>query len=477
MQSWQGPVKVGACVLAAGALVALWQPFPDNPYVRLALAAGVAIAAVVAARWAQNAGDAAPAGSGMRAASELAQHANDIVLISDGNGNILDANDRAVAAYGYSREELIGRSVRSLRATGHDTDFEQRWQQTGQSEGAVFETVHQRKDGSAFPVEVSGRITVVDGRPLHTGIVRDIADRASAEKKIRDARNYFESILNALACPVLVKDRQHRFVLINDAACAFFGHARKDILGKNDYDLVPREEADVFHEKDELVFNSRRENLNEETITDAKGNRFTILTRKAVFQDAAGMDVLVAIINDITKLKEVEEKHRHQAQHDFLTGLPNRMLFEDRLRQALLRGDRVGNRAAVMMMDLDRFKRANDEYGHGVGDQLLKLVAERLGGCVRKMDTVCRFGGDEFSILLTDVTSRDDAASVATKILQAVSRPFSIEGHDIGIGVSIGISLYPQDAADHPSLLKHADQALYEVKASGRNNFRFFTAS
>jgi diguanylate cyclase (GGDEF)-like protein len=162
------------------------------------------------------------------------------------------------------------------------------------------------------------------------------------------------------------------------------------------------------------------------------------------------------------------------AQHDFLTGLPNRMLLNDRLTQAIASAHRHRQSLAVLFLDVDRFKHINDSLGHAIGDQLLKSIARRLVACVRSSDTVSRQGGDEFVVLLSEVARAEDAALSADKILAAVSAPHRIDHQDLHVTVSVGIGVYPDDGTDAETLLKNADSALFRAKANGRGNHQFF---
>jgi diguanylate cyclase (GGDEF)-like protein len=187
---------------------------------------------------------------------------------------------------------------------------------------------------------------------------------------------------------------------------------------------------------------------------------------------------LVIATLDANKLTEqvnsVKVKLDHLAHHDGLTDLPNRMLLQDRLGQAIEAARRQGGQLAVLFMDLDRFKHINDSLGHGVGDQLLKSVAERLVACIRQSDTVSRQGGDEFVMLLSGIEHAEDAAQFAQKILSKLALPHAIDGFDLQVSVSIGIGLYPADGKDVATLLKSADTAMYHAKENGRNNYKFF---
>jgi diguanylate cyclase (GGDEF)-like protein len=174
--------------------------------------------------------------------------------------------------------------------------------------------------------------------------------------------------------------------------------------------------------------------------------------------------------------RQAEQKMRFMATHDDLTQLPNRALIKERIEQALLQHARHNESLALLFIDLDGFKEVNDRYGHDTGDELLLKLAEVLSGAVRKSDTVARFGGDEFVILLTGLLSRDDAAIVAEKILQQLAQPVTLSVGEVKVGVSIGIAIYPEDGTDSARLLKVADSLMYRIKQQGKNQYCFSKA-
>ncbi len=173
-------------------------------------------------------------------------------------------------------------------------------------------------------------------------------------------------------------------------------------------------------------------------------------------------------------LQTANEQLRNIALYDNLTGLPNRLLLEDRMERSILRGDRSGKLGALMFVDLDRFKSVNDTFGHRIGDELLKTVAQRLTNCIRKEDTVARVGGDEFVVVLNELAKREDAGLISGKMLQELSRPFSVERHELEISCSIGISVFPDDGKTLLELMNNADVAMYHAKKAGRNGYLFF---
>ena len=199
--------------------------------------------------------------------------------------------------------------------------------------------------------------------------------------------------------------------------------------------------------------------------------------RISLQSDAEGRPVtLVGVARDITERKRAEERIEHLAHHDALTGLPNRVLFADRLNQAMLDAERRGRQAGVLFLDLDRFKNINDSLGHEIGDQFLRAVTERFAGAVRKGDTVARLGGDEFAVVLADMARGDDAARVAQKLLDVFARPFHFAGRELFMTTSAGITLFPVDGRDAQTLLRNADVAMYRAKDAGRNTYRFYAA-
>jgi diguanylate cyclase (GGDEF)-like protein len=187
---------------------------------------------------------------------------------------------------------------------------------------------------------------------------------------------------------------------------------------------------------------------------------------------ALGIHLYMAVMQ-----RRVEAMLQHQASHDRLTGLPNRMLFDERLSLALAHTHRYGEILAVVFLDLDNFKTINDTLGHAVGDRLLQIVAERLRGCLRPEDVLARWGGDEFTLLLFPIGNAEDTAKIATKILDTLNAPLKLEGQELHIKASLGIALAPYDGEDAETLLKNADAAMYRAKQQGRNNYQLYTSA
>lgn len=267
----------------------------------------------------------------------------------------------------------------------------------------------------------------------------------------------------------------------NPAAEKIFGHLQQDVLGKNVHMLMPepfKSEHDSYIRR-----YLRTGDAGEKRIIGVPGREVTAI-RKNGKQFPMELSVsemplreeryFVGVFRDITERKLAEQKIEHLAHHDYLTGLPNRALFMDRLEQSLSLAKRGNHKTAILFLDLDSFKCINDTLGHQTGDLLLQEVAIRLKKVVRDSDTVARAGGDEFILVLNDVGSHENASLAAKNIIAALSEPFALAGQSCHMGGSIGISLFPDDARDSATLLIQADEAMYAAKRNGKNTYRFF---
>lgn len=321
-----------------------------------------------------------------------------------------------------------------------------------------------------------------------------IAAIAHSEEELKRSKEFFHSIIQSIPDPVFVKDRQHRWIVLNEAYSKFLGKSIDEIIQKSDYEVFPEREADVFWQQDELVFKSESEIEHEEEFTNATGITYKIATKRSFHKDAAGNLFLVGVIRDITQRKTIEDQLRRTAEelsqsnaelrlsqerlnyianHDALTGLPNRALLYDRISQALEIAKSSSQMVVLMFIDLDGFKRINDRLGHPIGDLLLQAVAKRLTGCLRTSDTVARLGGDEFVVLLPTIPDAHDAAQVGRKLLNILSQAFVISSETLSVTASIGIALFPTHGDRLELLIDLADKAMYHVKKTGKGRFAF----
>ncbi len=329
---------------------------------------------------------------------------------------------------------------------------------------------------------------------LAASAIAIISYLAHSEEELQRSKDFLHHIINTIPDPIFVKDQNHRWIVLNEAYSKFLGKPIKELVNKSDYDVFPSHEADVFRQQDELIFKDENEIEHEEEFTSLNGITHQIATKRSLHKDAAGNLFLVGVIRDITHRKTVEEELRrttaelsqlntelrlsqdrlnHLANHDALTGLPNRNLFYERLTECIAWANINTQVMALMFLDLDGFKKINDTHGHGVGDALLQAVAKRLNGCLRTSDLVARLGGDEFVIILPAIPNVQDATRVAEKILATLSQAFSISGQTIFVTTSIGISIYPHDSEEIEELIQQADEAMYQAKELGKNQSIF----
>ena len=278
----------------------------------------------------------------------------------------------------------------------------------------------------------------------------------------------------------LFKNANEAILVVQNGKPVFFNRMAVRLLGYSGEELVLMPFVDFIHPDDRnKVYDTYLKRIKGEEIPSIHSYRIihkdgTIrwAERNAILIDWKGNPATLNFLNDITEHKQSEEKIQQMAFHDSLTGLPNRKLFSDRLDIALTRAQRNQKKVAVAMIDLDHFKAINDTLGHDVGDLLLKATAERLSSVLRKGDTVARFGGDEFLLILPELEVIDNAIQIALKIVDSFYKPFRIDTHKIVVTTSIGIAVYPEDGTNESMLLKNADNAMYQAKQAGRARYQ-----
>ncbi|UFS72552.1 diguanylate cyclase [Geomonas sp. RF6] len=290
-----------------------------------------------------------------------------------------------------------------------------------------------------------------------------------------------EEVLRKLAAAVehspisvMITDVSGRIEYVNLKFCEVTGYSLTEVIGHNPRILKGDALPEQFYREMWTTILSGREWHGEFHNRNKDGSYVWELASISPIMDPSGVIThFVGVKEDISELKRLQKELGQMAHSDRLTGLPNRALFFDRLEQALIHARRKRSRFALLFLDLDGFKAINDTHGHQAGDELLQAVAHRLTFCVRESDTVARMGGDEFIIILGDINHWEEPGLVARKVLEAFSSPFHIGEITCTVGVSIGISVFPDDAEDANKLISKADFAMYEAKRSGKNNFRY----
>jgi len=339
----------------------------------------------------------------------------------------------------------------------------------------VSERRMQCKDGSWKWVQSRGMVVSrgAQGRPLRMiGTHSDISERHAREQELQLSSTVLQTVDEA----VTVTDADNTIISINPAFTTITGYTARDVIGKTPSLLASGTHDQAFYQDMWQQINTQG-GWHGEIRNRRKSGQLYVewLSIKRVCDTKGQVTHYVAVFSDISERKASEERMHHLAHYDVLTDLPNRVLFGDRLAQAIASAQRDNRHLALMFIDLDKFKPVNDELGHPVGDQLLRAVAKRLRQCVlRDSDTVARVGGDEFVVMLHDVESEQDAMTVATKIRSALEQPFELGEHTVSISSSVGIAMFPQHGASENALLKNADIAMYHAKDAGRNRVQFF---
>ena len=397
------------------------------------------------------------------------------VIITDLAGNIEYVNPKFEEVSGYRAEEVLGHNPRLLKSgeTSRE-EYTDLW--TTITAGQVWhgEFHNRRKNGDLYweAATISG-IRDNDGRIVRfLAVKEDISERKRTEEELRLAAKVFENTTEA----VIVTDADNLIKTVNPGFTQITGYSADEVIGRSPAILTSGRHGPEFY-RDMWQTLERADSWEGEIWNRRKnGEVFPEWLSISVIRNDDGEIVEhVAVFSDITRRKAAEQKIRWQANYDALTELPNRSLFLDRLTNALSMSKREHWMTALMFIDLDRFKVVNDTLGHIAGDSLLQQVAKRLAGCVRRSDTVSRLGGDEFTVILQNIIRQENAGEIAKNIIRSLSRPFEIDGQDVQIGASIGITLYPEDGKDSTTLIRNADLSMYQAKLAGRNSYRFFT--
>lgn len=389
------------------------------------------------------------------------------LLIDPATGCIVDANAAGVAFYGYSREELIGKPLAEIDCLTPEQSLAEA--QAAERQGRHYLShPHRLKSGDIRQVEIYSGPVKVAGRHLLLSIIHDVNERHKLEVSMRMAKSVFDAASEG----IMVSDAANNIVAVNPAFARITGYPPQEVLGRN-----PRVLASGLH--DESFYHQFWQRLVrdghwEGEISNRRkdGQVFVEWLKIAAIRDENGQpQQYVALFSDITERKQREDAVWRQANFDPLTGLPNRQLLDDRLGRALAQAARRHTTVAVLYVDLDRFKPVNDLHGHAAGDDLLCQVAMRLQNALRDEDTIARVGGDEFVAILPDLAGGDAAVRAAEKAIAAVSAPYRVFDKYVEISCSIGIALFPRDAADGIALLEKADGALYRAKHAGRSTW------
>ena len=411
----------------------------------------------------------------------LVETSNDLIWSVDGAGRWTYLSPAAVRRiYGCEPSDMLGREFREVLAP-----------ETSERDVAVFrgilagesvfdyETRHMRRDGSTIDLSLNA-VPMRDAKGAVigvTGTVRDVTAQKAAAAALYENVEKLRLAVDAAELVYWEWDRDTDQLQWGRDPSSLVGAAPEGRATRwtKYLELIHPEDRDGYLQRVNAAWEHTGPCSNEYRVVRQDGQVAWLSSHGKTLADASGrVHRMIGVSQDITERKRQEEEARYLAYHDTLTGLPNRRLLDDRLRQALFLAQRRDARVALLVVDLDNFKQVNDALGHRAGDAVLREAAHRIAGCLRKADTLARHGGDEFVVVIPDLKLDTDLQVVSEKILRSLEPPFRVDGRDFAIGASIGISLYPGDAGDGEALLRNADVAMYRAKQLGRNNYRFY---
>ncbi|HVN96552.1 MAG TPA: diguanylate cyclase [Syntrophorhabdaceae bacterium] len=409
----------------------------------------------------------------------LFEYANDSIFLMK-DGNFFDCNSETLRLFKCAREAIIGSSIYEFSPECQPDGRDSKEKIIEKTDTALagkpqfFEWRFRSGNGTLFDADVSLNKIELGVEILIQAIVRDVTIRKRWEQALRDSEERYRSLFDDSRDAIYITRKDGSFVDMNQSFLDLFGYAREELLRVNAKDAyLSPEDLEAFKK----VMKEKGFTKDYEVKLKKRGGEVmdclvTVMTKQNENRQTIGYQ---GIIRDITATKKAEETIRHMAYHDALTGLPNRVLFDDRLAMATANAQRHGKAIAVMMLDLDKFKQVNDVLGHKVGDLLLKAVAGRLTRTLRKSDTVARMGGDEFVVILPEMAREYDAGIVAQKIIEVFQQPFKLDSQELSVTTSVGVAIFPQDGKDPEALVKHADIAMYYSKGIGRNKYSFYS--
>jgi diguanylate cyclase (GGDEF)-like protein/PAS domain S-box-containing protein len=424
----------------------------------------------------------------------IVEAAGDGILLIDIEGVIRDFNPAAGRIFGFSPQAIIGKplslllpneislnqpeGLKQLLKLTDNKDFNQE----------RIEVTGQHFNGSLFPLDLIMTPVQIREEQLYLAMIQDISIRKQAEQAIQEKQAFLQSVIDGVIDPIMVIRSDYRIIMMNQAASKYIPTGKTAEDEHFCYQLSHNKTTPCDGEEHpcplkEVMATGKPVTMVHEHQCSKYGSRLFELDASPYWESNGFLSGIIEISKDITErlkterqLRDNEARLRHQAQHDALTGLPNRVLFHDRLDHAMRKAHRTGTQVAVLFLDLDRFKNINDGLGHDVGDGMLKEVAMRLQEAIRGDDTVARLGGDEFVIIIEEISDLNNVAAVATKCLKKLSQKMVIKGIEVFPTVSIGISLFPDDGISVDGLMKCADSAMYRAKDAGRNIFQFYTS-
>lgn len=430
---------------------------------------------------------AIPPGLQLKLTQFAMENASVEIFWVDREARIRYANHYACKLLGYRKSEILRLSIPDVDPNYPMEHWGQHWQSLVRDKTQTFETLHRRRDGTLFPVAVVANYVRHDGHEYNVGFATDISKRRRAEDALREKEEFFRMITESADDFVAVLDLEGRRMYNNPSYGNLFGSI-KNLQGTDSFREIHPDDRERIKELFKKTVQTGLGHRTEFRFLLPDGSIRHMESSGALIKDSSGNPLRVIVVShDITERKQVESEIHELAFYDALTKLPNRRLLCDRLEQIMALSQRSGLHNALMFLDLDNFKPVNDIYGHDAGDALLTEVSTRLRHCVRETDTVARFGGDEFMVLLNELDkdmteAAGKAALVADKISDSLARPYLINVRNNGADAtiehrcttSIGVMMFLNHHYTADEIISCADKAMYQAKESGHSRVRFY---
>lgn len=417
--------------------------------------------------------DLAAAEAGYRA---IYDSVHDAIMVHDAEtGAVVEVNKSCQEMFGYTASEFMGMSVGQV-SSGREPFTQEKALESIHDAAAGKSLIldwHARdKNGRLFWAEVSLKQVDIQGVKRVAAVIRDVESRQETRRQLQ----LYGRIIDNSTEGIMVTNPEGVIEMVNPAFTDITGYTYQEALGGNPRILKSGRHGPDFYRRMWQDLQIKGQWRGELWNRRKNGEAYPQWLNITAIKDSGGRTThYLGMFRDITDIKASEERIKRQAYHDPLTGLPNRLLLTDRLRMALARAQRSGSQVAVFFTDLDGFKQVNDTLGHATGDLLLIEVARRLMETLREEDTVSRQGGDEFVVVLPDVSQAGYAEVAARRVLSTVRESYRLEGAELSVTTSLGIAMYPSDGADAELLLRRADEAMYRAKKAGKNTFRFWS--
>lgn len=395
-------------------------------------------------------------------------HIKDMMVWIGGDGRLLHANAPALDFYGFDLESFTQLTIHDIDTNFPREAWPQHWESLKRNKSLTVTVQHREKSGLCYTVEIVDNYQNIDGNEFSVCVIRTIDHRKDRDRRLQ----FMEFSVDSMLDSALWIDQEGSIIFANDATCRNLDYAHDELTTMSIYDIDSGFTNKTWPMEWERLKKNKITTF--ETEHRRKDGYMVPVEVNLNYLKVYEQEISCAFVRDITERKLHEQQLLHIATHDSLTGLPNRACLYDRASHAVLNAKRDNTHTAVILVDLDRFKFVNDNLGHDAGDEMLRVLSNRMACLLRESDTVARLGGDEFVILLDSIKRPDDCALVGEKLLQTILEPLIYGEELLHPGASVGIAVYPEDGGDVTSLLKSADIAMYQSKREGGNQYHFY---